>query len=101
LHSPRPVGCLEDEYKVTTVVSHRRDLRARLSRWDVKRKRFRTELSGPDGFHVAMPVDAAKKVDSTSKRAENVYTARKRFADFDALALEYLFSTTRQGSLSP
>ena len=82
-------GCLEDEYKVTTAVSTDGTCERVIT---VEREK----KSLPDG---AFPVPAdstwqcqwtlAKKVDSTSKKAENVYTARKRFADFDALAREY------------
>ena len=82
-------GCLEDEYKVITVIS----TDGTCERVITVRREKKTL---PDG---AFPVPAdstwqcewtlAKKADSTSKEADNVYTARKRFADFDALAREY------------
>jgi len=82
-------GCLEDEYKVTTVIST-----------DGTCERVitvgREQKTLPNGAF-PVPTDStwqcewtlAKKVDSTSKKADNVYTARKRFADFDGLAREY------------
>jgi len=82
-------GCLEDEYKVTTVVSTEGTCERVITVG-------REKKTVPDGAF-PVPTDStwqcewtvAKKVDSTSKKAENVYTARKRFADFDALAREY------------
>ncbi len=82
-------GCLEDEYKVTTMVS----TDGTCERVITVRREKKTLPNG--AFPV--PTDStwqcewtlAKKVDSTNKEAAHVYTARKRFADFDALAHEY------------
>jgi hypothetical protein len=82
-------GCLDDEYKVTTVISTDGTCERVITVGREKKTLPNGAFPVPTDSTWQCEWTLAKKVDSTSKKADNVYTARKRFADFDALAREY------------
>jgi len=82
-------GCLENEYKVTTAISTEGSCERVITVRREKKTLPNAAFPVPTDSTWQCEWTLAKKVDSTTKEADNVYTARKRFADFDALTREY------------